>query len=293
MTTVNRSEQLTVNLPAACGRPVLVSGTSDAGEVRAAGFSERKQMSTMKQLIKSEPVMLEPVINESPIAERDGLVALAASLPMPSDMATAAECSNVGGMIQRRIKDVEAMEADIREPVNAWLKKLRDVRDGFLAPLVAQKQRLADGYAAFQASERERVAAETAARQKAIDEAAAALRAEQAKLADTVQTMVCDADLQKALDAEARSKQAEQELRDVVMFKPSMVKAGGAVSGSVVCFEVTDIVALYNATKSEQGHSWAVKLEENRAGIKASIQASTKLPGLRVWTEEKATFRSR
>jgi hypothetical protein len=247
----------------------------------------------MKSLIKASPVMLEPVIDESPVAERDGLVALAASLPLPSDAATAAECSNVGGMIQKRIKDVEAMEADIREPVNAWLKKLRAVRDGFLAPLVAQKQRLAEGYAAFQASERERVAAELAARQRAIDEAAAALRAEQVALAAKVDTMTTEADLQKALDAEAQSKAAEQDLRDAVLFKPSMTKAGGAVSGQTVQFEVTDIVALYNATKNEQGHSWAVKLEENRAGIKASIQATTKLPGLRVWTEEKATFRSR
>jgi hypothetical protein len=250
-------------------------------------------MSTMKQLIKASPLMVEPVIDESPIAERDGLVALAASLPLPTNAETAAECSNVGGMIQKRIKDVEAMEADIREPVNAWLKKLRLVRDGFLAPLIAQKMRLADGYAAFQASERARVAAETAARQRAIEEAAAAFRAEQVLLASKVEMMTTDADLQKALDAEAQSKVAEQDLRDAVLFKPTAVKAQGAVSGQVVCFEVTDIVALYNATKNEQGQSWAVKLEENRAGIKASITKDTKLPGLRVWTEEKATFRSR
>jgi hypothetical protein len=250
-------------------------------------------VSTMKQLIKASPVMLEPVIDESPVAERDGLVALAASLPLPSDAATAAECSNVGGMIQKRIKDVEAMEADIREPVNAWLKKLRAVRDGFLAPLVAQKQRLAEGYAAFQASERERVAAEAAARQREIEEAAAKLREEQQKLADESRAMNSEAELASALKAEQNAKEAEQKLRDAVLYQPTVVKVQGAVSGQVVCFEVTDIVALYNATKGEQGLSWAVKLEENRAGIKASIQATTKLPGLRVWCEEKATFRSR
>lgn len=247
----------------------------------------------MTSIIKALPVIGEPVIDPAAIVERDDLIAYCASLPAPTDQATAQAVAVAGGLLQARIKEVEADEMSLRRPANAVLDQLRAIRNSYLAPLHAQKDAMAFAMAAYRAAEKARVESELRERQRQIDEAAEKLRREQDEAIADARLMKTEADLQAAIESEQRAAEAMQKFRDAAAVKPVLGKVAGAPSSTVVCFEVTDIVALYRATANDQGMSWAVKLEENRASIKASIQATTQLPGLRVWTEEKATFRSR
>lgn len=244
------------------------------------------------ELIVSAPVLSEPEISQASITIRDALVSYAASLTLPHDAESAQHCAEVGGRLQKLIKSAEDMEAELRAPVNGWLKRLRERLNEYLSSVKEQKQRLADGYAAFQASERQRVEAEKAAREAEIRAAQLAMDKAQIEAHEAGKAMQSEDELSAALEAEKQAKEREEQLRQAVLYQPKAVKAGGASSKTEVCFEVIDAIALYNATKNDQGFSPFVKLEPNRAALKASISKDTRLPGLKVWTEEKATFRS-
>ena len=84
---------------------------------------------------------------------------------------------------------------------------------------------------------------------------------------------------QDALAAQAKAAQA------VV---PSAPKLSGISTGSNICFEVTDIVALY------ESHPMFVLLSPNNAAIKAALKTMPEgqgLPGVRHWREAKAVVR--
>lgn len=91
-----------------------------------------------------------------------------------------------------------------------------------------------------------------------------------------------DAAEKRRQEAEAASAKAAQAVI------PAPTKLAGISTGSTIAFEVTDIVALYEA------HPMFVVLTPNNAAIKAALKQLPKgksLPGIRHWREAKAVVR--
>lgn len=146
---------------------------------------------TEEPLIVSAPLESTVTIPDSYTEYRNNVLAGAATvLPFayPNDDALTHAVTILGGLSTIG-KQVEKTEAAIREPVNAWLKQVRGIRDTFLAPVITETQRVSKIIAAYQAAEREVARLRDREAQKAIEDAArkaqeAAREIEQAKTAE-------------------------------------------------------------------------------------------------------------
>jgi hypothetical protein len=237
------------------------------------------------KLIKAKVELPILELDQDAIGFRDGLVAHSRTLGQVVDGETAKAVGTIGSQLQSAIRDTEKLEAELRDPVNKWLKLLRSFRDDYIAPLVAEKDRHARSYAAFQAEEQARIRHEEELRQAAIrkadEEAAQARRAAE----DAARKMNDEAELAKALEAEQRANEAKAAVRAAIVSTPAPAqKASGARATMKVRWEITDEAALFNVMPQ-----W-FRLEPRRNIINDSVSKDTKLPGLKVWEEAVGSF---
>jgi hypothetical protein len=96
-----------------------------------------------------------------------------------------------------------------------------------------------------------------------------------------------EADLAKAVEAEAEAKRKEAEMyAELTKPQPSAVKATGSVTRRVLRYEILDLKALYAAAPH------LCTLEISPAAIKATCNVNTKLPGIRFFEELASSFRA-
>lgn len=219
--------------------------------------------------------------------------------------------------IMRDIKSftglIEATRKEVKAPVLDIGKKIDAVSASLTLDLQAEYDRISRLLGAYQAEERrkqeeaaqrareeeQRLIREAQEKQRAIDEEAQRKAAELEAKAANARTEANAAKYQAEADAvRAKAEQDQRAAADktadaIVETRVSVETAsaprptGLAVRGEIK-FEVTNIQALYDAAPA------FVILEPNNAAIKAALKAMPEgqsLPGVKHWTEQKASIR--
>ena len=181
-------------------------------------------------------------------------------------------------------RGIEADRTTVKAPVLALGKKIDALAKEIVVELDAEISRVSRVLGAYQLAEKQKAeAAERLARDEArrIQAEAEQLAKEAAQAAPTDTAALA-----------AASEIMDQAAAKIVETKKAIVstvapKAAGTAVREDVCFEVTDIVALYAARPE------LVNLEPNGTAIRAICKANPKLqlPGLRHWTEAKTNIR--
>lgn len=197
------------------------------------------------------------------------------------------EAKRIAGLLGAYAAEQKQIEEEARR--RAWMEQER-IR------LEAEAKERAAREAAEKA---EREAAEKArAEQAALEAAASRARTEagrsrrEAELKaaqEAAEAARAAREMQEKADAEKRRQEAEAaSLRATQAVVPAPQKFAGISTGSNLCFEVTNIVELY------ESHPMFVLLSPNNAAIKAALKTlpeGTSLPGVRHWREAKAIVR--
>ncbi len=220
--------------------------------------------------------------------------------------------------IMREIKAftglIEATRKEVKAPVLEIGKKIDSVSNTLTADLQAEYDRISRLLGAYQAEERrkqeeaaqrareeeQRLLEEAAAKQRAIDEEAQRkaeeleAKAAKARTDEKAAQYQAEADTIRANAEQAQRAVADKTADAIVDTRVSVETAaaarpsGLAVRGEIK-FEVTNIQALYEAAPA------FVILTPNNAALKAALKAlpeGQSLPGVRHWTEQKASIRS-
>ncbi len=208
---------------------------------------------------------------------------------------------------------VEASRKSAKEPVLEFGKRIDGVAKDLTRDLEAEADRISRLLGSFQADENKK--AEAARRlaweeeQRIRDEAnrlqreaeakEAAIQAELERKASVARSEGKKAEYEALAAAKAERARVEQEERDkkteesIILTRVQAAtvaapKADGVSTRTKICFEVTDIVALFEAAP------YLVNLSPNTAAINNAIKslgAGQSLPGIRVWRENVSVVR--
>lgn len=233
------------------------------------------------------------------LVERDGkaesekkhLLEMAAEIVKVEDATEQAVAVLRARGIKSWLAEVERARKAVKAPVRALEQRIDDIARDHCKELNDELERLSGLVSAFQESERRRVAEEEIRRQEEIQrllrekqekETAAAVAVEAVTEAEAGLT-----EAEQAMLAQAEAKAAEAEFDVAVRAPvPKVEKVTGLiVRKDVVRFEVTDAAALYAV------HPEWFELTPRRRLMGELITKETKLPGLRVWTEDATGFR--
>jgi hypothetical protein len=189
-------------------------------------------------------------------------------------------CRKIDALAKSLTAEVEHESARISALLGAWQKEQKRIADEAARIAREKEQALIREAEDKAAAERERIAAERAAL------AAMAAQASNELEAAGVQAQV-DALNAEAAEASARHVAAtEQKVIEMrVAAAGKSIVTPGLSARTEIKFEITDIVALYEAAP------FLVILTPNTAALKAAIKGLTagqSLPGVRHWTEARA-----
>lgn len=198
-----------------------------------------------------------------------------------------AELKRISGLLGAFAAEQKRKEEEARR--KAWEEQERIRLDAERREREArekeERERKAKEEADRKAQEELRAAAERARSEKGRAAREAELKAAQEK-ADRERA---EREQQERDAAEKRRQEAEAASRAAAQVViPAAPKLAGISTGSNICFEVTDIVALYEA------HPMFVNLTPNTAAIKSALKQLPEgkaLPGVRHWREAKAVVR--
>jgi hypothetical protein len=211
-----------------------------------------------------------------------------AAITVVNSPATQSVATDHARNAQTFLKQLEACRKSVKAPVLELGKRIDTLADELAAPVKEQMNRVGAMVAKFQTAEAARVAEEQ--RQKRIaEQAAIKAKFEADRLAREAEAKLnTEADLAKALEAEEEAKRKEAAMyAELTKAAPAPVKATGSVTKKVLKWEITDKTALYAAAPH------LFKLEENITAIKTCCNETTKLPGIRFWTELDTSFRGK
>lgn len=244
---------------------------------------------------------------------RDRLIGLASTVALVRDQTQATVAANVLKEIKGMTRLIEAARTTVKAPVLEQGKKIDALAKELTFKLEAEAARIGMVLGTYQA-EQERIAEEV--RRKAWEEEQRILRAaeeeearanaEKAKqleaLALKEQRARSDAkaadyaaqaeaaQLMADAEAEARQKRVEAEMlaNRVNALSKIAAKPEGIATRREVKFEITDIVALYEAAP------YLVTMTPNTAALKSALKGLQKgqsLPGVKHWEEAAVTVR--
>ena len=189
--------------------------------------------------------------------------------------------------IRKYIKDAEFVRTTISRPLLDAQKQLKALVDDHVAPLLAEQQRVERLAVQFSQAEARRVAREqeeqaAAYRKAEAERAAAEEKARQAaEKANTEKQQVTAIKLAQAAEAKAA------EVAAVIAAPPPVVaKSNGQQTKKVLCYEVTDLKALYAARPE------LCTVEAKASAIKAVCVPELPVPGLKLWWEDRVVFSS-
>lgn len=245
-------------------------------------------------------------------ARRDELISAAKQLPQVADTTTADQAGKCLVKLKEFSREIESARKTVKAPVIELAREIDALSSELTLTVENEAARLGKLLGAWQAMqaalarEQARKAAEAEAhirreREEAERIAQEKLRQEQAELAakaarartvegkERAELELAQAERRAAEEQQARTDAAaaaivaEQAKVTTVAPKPE-----GIATRTELCFEVTDIVALYEAAP------YLVKLEPNVAGLKSALKALRRdqtLPGVRHWYEAKSIVR--
>lgn len=238
-----------------------------------------------------EQSILLPTVFTPPkdaIQERDAILNESKDLTV-SDHQTNELAVMHGRQLQRHIKDVQDMRKKLTAPLDDAKAKLIEVERSYLAPIVAEKDRLAQGVTAWRKAEEDRVQAEQE-RLRAEAERLQKIQMEQARKAERARTEAGQ------LAAELKAHEASQQLETLVRAPlPEVQKAKGSSTRKYLEYQITDIKAFYQACPE------CCVVKEKPSAITAVLNArldatqvnpDTSIPGIKLWFEQSTTFRS-
>lgn len=214
---------------------------------------------------------------------RDSLLVLSKNVTVVATTEQARIAAEVLKNVKAFTRTIEDTRSQVKAPVLDLGKKVDAVAKQLTTALENEATRLSRALGTFQAEQ-----------QRKEDEARERARIEEQRIIDETNRKLQEAQAKSRTDA-AYDKKAEKietkafeqiaEARSNVMVAE---RPAGLATRSDVCFEVTDIVALYEANAA------FVILSPNNAALKAALKAlpeGKSLPGVRHWREAKAFVR--
>lgn len=222
-------------------------------------------------------------ISEEAREQRDSLLVLTAEIGSVITSDDARHAAEVLKNVKAFTRTLEETRKIVKEPVLALGRRVDYIAKEMTLKLDAEASRISRALGAYKAEEQRK--ADEAAR-KAREEERRIQEEAAAKLREAEQTSRTEAAFErKAEKIETKAFAQIAEVRASVM---TAAPVAGTATRENVCFEITDIVALYEAAPA------FVILSPNNAAIKAALKAVPKgksLPGVRHWTEAKAIIR--
>lgn len=202
---------------------------------------------------------------------------------------TSADSAERAGTLLRQIKgftrSIEDARKEVKEPVIEIGKRIDTLAKELTCELETEATRLSRLVGAWQA-EQNRIAEE--ARRKAWEEEQRIKEEANRKIREAEEHSRTQASFEKKADKiEAAAIQAIVETR-VAAAAVAQPKPAGLATREEICFEVTDLTALYEAAP------YLVSLHPNTAAIKSALKGlsgAQTLPGVRHWKEQKAIVR--
>lgn len=244
--------------------------------------------------------------------QRDTLLAQAAAVPQITDTDSANAAGKVLVFLKEFSRSIEASRKDVKSPVIELGKQIDALASDLTARVEAEAARLGKALGAWQAmqnalakeqarkaweaeqaikraaAEAERIAAEELAAVQAELDAKAA-RAHTVEGAERAALEKAQAE-RKA--AEAQQRRIDEEAARLVAVQAAVTttapKPEGVSTRVELCYEVTDIVSLYESAP------YLVRMEVNGAALKQALKnlrADQHLPGVRHWTETRSIVR--
>jgi hypothetical protein len=214
------------------------------------------------------------------VGARDDLIAESADITAITSAQSQQWASACGSDLQRHIKSVQEARVSLSRPLDEAKAKLIELERNYLAPLLAEKDRLGRLVSAYQIAENERVAAEERQRQ-----------AEFERLENERRTLEAKAEKAKSIDQQVQLEQAAYQATEaataVLMAPlPEVSKAKGAATRMELKWEVTDRDALYKARPD-----LFTEPELKASAVKACCGVKTVIPGIRFWEIPQTSFR--
>jgi hypothetical protein len=245
-------------------------------------------------------------------AARDELLVSARGCPAITDVVTADTCAKVLVSMKEFTRTIEASRTDAKAPILDLSRGIDGLAGELTVEVEAEAARISKLLGSWQAlqnalaREQARKAQEAAA--KIMEEAAEKERVAQARLTEQ-QEMIANkiegaktaaakeravAELAQTERSAALAQQArmDREAAAVVAAQGAAMttapKPNGIATRLEVCYEITNIVALYEAAP------YLVKLEPNVSALKSALKGlrgNEQLPGIRSWWEAKSFVR--
>jgi hypothetical protein len=211
-----------------------------------------------------------------------------AALTLVNSPATQAAATDKARDAQSFLKRLEADRKAVKAPVLELGRKIDTLADDLAAPVKTEMNRVGALVAKFQTAEAARVEAERRDRE-AKERAAMQAKFEADRLAREAEAKLTnEADLQKAIEAEAEAKRKEAAMYATLTApQPVAVKAAGSATKAVLRYEVTDIKAAYAAAP----HLFSVEIKPS--AVTSTCNKDSVIPGMRFWEELTTSFRSR
>ena len=215
---------------------------------------------------------------------RDSLLAEIKGVTAVADAFDADVAADVLKRTKELTRSIEASRSSVKAPVLELGKKIDALAKEIVVELDTESARVSKVLGAYQLAERQKA---EAAERLARDEARRIQAEAEQKAREAAKAASSEADALAAASEimdTAATKIAETKQAIVSTVAPKAANTGVRED---VCFEVTDIVALYAARPE------LVTLEPNGSAIRAICKANPKLqlPGLRHWTEAKTFIR--
>jgi len=233
------------------------------------------------QQLTREAVPALPQFSVTPEAEqvRNELV-LTSRLHASADTVT--EANSVGEAardIRTFIKATRDLGINLRRPLKAAAERIKAIEDDYLMPLEAEQGRLESLVSAWHAAEQRRVAEAERVRQAEIRRIMAA--------EDEARRLATASDAPEDIKAAQELSAAATASVEAALYapKPEAVKVGGMVTKREMRIEVIDMHKVY------QHNATLVKLELNRAAVKATCFPEHPVPGLKLWWEDSTSTR--
>lgn len=239
----------------------------------------------------AEKISLPEKYSLSPTAvqARDIIVAAARMVDKVSNPVEQKAAVLQGQILQGHIKEIKATRLAIARPLNEAADKLMQIERDYLAPVIAEKERLSQEVTSFQLQEEERVRREEAERRAEVERLEAERRAAEAK---ATRAKTEEAQLQAELVAHHASQAREELIRAPL---PEPTKARGSATRRQLRHRVLDPKAVY-ASRPElcslEVKASAVNALCNPPADATQFNPDTSIPGLETWWETVTSFRS-
>lgn len=248
----------------------------------------------MKLSIFKQKLNLPTLLGVTPEAEqkRDELVLRAQSVVSVTNAEEQAVASQNVVALQAHIKATKEAGLDFRRPINDFVSLVKKTEDDYTQKMTGEKERIGRLLVDFSEKEERRIAAEEKKRQEEYEAAEAKRIADEKAAKDAADKAEASGKKKDESKAEklAEKALASEEIVQAIAATPIAVasKASGVAMKKTLCYEVTDIHALYKSRPD------LVRLEPNARGIQATCDPDmpNKPAGLKLWWNKVPVVRS-